>query len=164
MYQKILVAMDMSDMTQEIFACALSLAQQQTQTRLLLLHVLSWEEDNSPLPIPPDLTQLYPAAGNDSTLESWRLQWQEFEQAGLAMLQSYSQNALEDGIQTEYQQITGSAGRTICKVAKEWLADLIIIGHRGRSGFQELLLGSVSNYVLHHAPCSVLIVQLKHSP
>jgi nucleotide-binding universal stress UspA family protein len=164
MYQKILVAMDMSEMAQEIFACALSLAQQQTQTQLLLLHVLSAQEDNSPLPIPPDLTEVYPAAGNDLTLESWRLEWEKFEQAGLAMVQYYWQRAIEGGIQTEYQQIPGTAGRSICQVAKQWQADLILVGHRGRSGFQEFFLGSVSNYVLHHAPCSVLMVQLKRSP
>ena len=37
--------------------------------------------------------------------------------------------------------------------------DVIVMGHRGISGLQEFFLGSVSNYVLHHAPCSVLIVQ-----
>ncbi|MEO0350033.1 MAG: universal stress protein, partial [Cyanobacteria bacterium P01_A01_bin.15] len=41
----------------------------------------------------------------------------------------------------------------------QWNADLIMMGRRGRSGFSELLLGSVSNYVMHHAPCSVLTVQ-----
>jgi len=28
----------------------------------------------------------------------------------------------------------------------------------GRTGLRELFLGSVSNYVLHHAPCSVMVV------
>ncbi|MCZ8054719.1 MAG: universal stress protein, partial [Microcystis sp. LE19-12.2C] len=51
------------------------------------------------------------------------------------------------------------AAKTICKVAREENIDLIVIGRRGRSGLGELFLGSVSNYVLHHAPCSVLIVQ-----
>jgi hypothetical protein len=35
------------------------------------------------------------------------------------------------------------------------------MGRRGRTGISELLLGSVSNYVTHHATCSVLIVQGK---
>jgi phage terminase large subunit GpA-like protein len=33
-----------------------------------------------------------------------------------------------------------------------------MVGHRGRTGLSEFLLGSVSNYVMHHAPCSVLVV------
>ncbi len=40
-------------------------------------------------------------------------------------------------------------------------ADLIVVGRRGRSGLSELILGSASNYVLHHAPCSVLTLQGK---
>ncbi|NEO28803.1 MAG: universal stress protein, partial [Kamptonema sp. SIO4C4] len=35
----------------------------------------------------------------------------------------------------------------------------VIIGRRGRVGLSEILLGSVSNYVLHHAPCAVMVVQ-----
>jgi nucleotide-binding universal stress UspA family protein len=39
------------------------------------------------------------------------------------------------------------------------------MGRRGRTGLSELFLGSVSNYVTHHAPCSVLTLklQLAHS-
>jgi len=48
----------------------------------------------------------------------------------------------------------------ICELAIDWNADLIMMGRRGRSGIAEFFLGSVSNYVLHHAPCSVQIVHL----
>ena len=43
--------------------------------------------------------------------------------------------------------------------SQNWEADLIVIGRRGHQGLSEILLGSVSNYVVHHAPCSVLVVQ-----
>lgn len=33
------------------------------------------------------------------------------------------------------------------------------MGRRGHKGLSEILLGSVSNYVVHHAPCSVLVLQ-----
>jgi nucleotide-binding universal stress UspA family protein len=102
---------------------------------------------------------MYPAVGNDLTLETWRQQWQEFERQGLEVLQSYAQAATKAGVSVQFQQITGSPARTICKVAREWQADLIVIGHRGRSGLSEMLLGSVSNYVVHHARCSVLLVR-----
>lgn len=150
--------MDMSDMSETVFAQALSIAEKD-KSHLMLLHVLSPEEENSPLPIPPDLTSIYPAVGNDLTLEAWREQWEEFEREGLARLRSHQEEATSRGINTEIKQISGSSAKTICQFARDWQADLIAIGRRGRSGLSEIFLGSVSNYVLHHAPCSVLIVQ-----
>jgi nucleotide-binding universal stress UspA family protein len=158
MFDKMLVAIDRSEIGKKVFDCALSVAEKH-RGNLLLLHVLSAEEDNSPLPIPPNLTELYPAVGNDLTLETWRQQWQEFERQGLEMLRSLEREAASMGVSAEFQQISGSPSRVICQVAREWQANLIVIGHRGRSGLSEMLLGSVSNYVMHHAPCSVLMVQ-----
>jgi nucleotide-binding universal stress UspA family protein len=78
MYQKILIAVDLSEMGDSVFKEAVSLASKY-EANLLLLHVLSPEEDYSPLPIPPNLADIYPAQGNDLTLDFWRQQWEEFE-------------------------------------------------------------------------------------
>jgi nucleotide-binding universal stress UspA family protein len=157
MFSQILIAMDMSALGREVFEQGLSLAQKYG-ARLRLIHVLSAEEENSPLPIPDDLKEIFPAQGNDLTLEAWRQEWHDFEAAGEAVLQSRCQIARRAGLEADWQQVAGSPGKTICKVAQQWPADLIAIGHRGRSGLSELLMGSVSNYVLHHAPCSVLAI------
>lgn len=52
-----------------------------------------------------------------------------------------------------------SVGLAITDIAKERKVDLIILGSRGLSEVKGLLLGSVSNKVLQHAECPVLVVK-----
>ena len=54
--------------------------------------------------------------------------------------------------------VRGFPDKAIIDLATEWKADLIIVGSHGR-GFWGRLLGSVSDGVVHHAPCSVLVVR-----
>ncbi len=54
----------------------------------------------------------------------------------------------------------GKPAARIVEEAEKWNADLIIVGSHGR-GFWGRLLGSVSNGVVNHAPCSVLVVRKK---
>jgi nucleotide-binding universal stress UspA family protein len=60
--------------------------------------------------------------------------------------------------------ISGSPGQVIVEEAEAWAADLIVVGSRGLGGWSRLLLGSVSNSVVHHAKCSVEIVRRASSP
>lgn len=48
---------------------------------------------------------------------------------------------------------------TIIQKAIHWQADLIIMGSHGRSGIERFLLGSVSQAVISHSPCSVEIIK-----
>ena len=49
----------------------------------------------------------------------------------------------------------------IVNAAKDWPADLIVIGSHGRGGITRALLGSVAEGVMRHAPCQVLVVRAK---
>jgi len=53
----------------------------------------------------------------------------------------------------------GNAGEEIVGQARFGHFDHVVMGSRGRSALKELLLGSVSEYVLHHAHCPVTIVR-----
>ncbi len=64
--------------------------------------------------------------------------------------------AAEFEISTEL--LAGSPAQQIVERAKDWKADLIVVGSHGR-GFWGRMLGSVSDGVVHHAPCSVLVVR-----
>lgn len=55
----------------------------------------------------------------------------------------------------------GSPKNIIIEKADKLHVDLIIVGSHGRHGIS-LLLGSTANAVLHHAPCDVLAVRIKH--
>ena len=76
-----------------------------------------------------------------------------------AWLASFVRQATDEGVQAESDYAVGETGRKICEVAQNWSADLIVMGRQGRVGLSELLLGSTSNYVVHHAKCSVLVIQ-----
>lgn len=54
---------------------------------------------------------------------------------------------------------SGKPGPRIVAVAKQWQADIIVMGTRGRSPIASALTGSVAQSVLHHAPCPVLAVK-----
>lgn len=55
----------------------------------------------------------------------------------------------------------GSPESRIVETAEHEGTDLIIIGSHGYNRWERLLLGSVSDSVIHHAPCSVLVVRSK---
>ena len=163
MLSKILVAIDHSAASKQVFDQALSLARI-NQAKLILLHVLSVEESTSPF------LSSYLVQHKDrcihvdpcimlQTNEVYDREWSDFKQQGIKLLRSYATKAIATGVNTEFTQITGSPSSTICEFAQSCHADVIVIGRRGHSGLQEMLLGSVSNYVVHHAHCSILLVQ-----
>ncbi|MBD2516494.1 universal stress protein [Nostoc sp. FACHB-973] len=158
MFKKILVALDRSEVGQKVFDQALGLAKL-TQASLMLVHVLSPEEEGSPYVPMVSNFDYYPGL-NSQSFELYQKQWDTFKNQGIQMLQSFCAQANTAGITTEFTQNLGNPGRIVCDLARSYGADLIVMGRRGRSGLTELFLGSVSNYVLHHAPCSVHIVHL----
>ncbi|MEM8810489.1 MAG: universal stress protein [Cyanobacteria bacterium P01_G01_bin.38] len=160
MFSKILVALDQGDTCTVLFEKALALAET-TGAALMLLSVLNSADDSS-LTMPPDAGLGYFSMGfDDSVWDVYQERYQEQEAEGLERLRSFTQKATDAGIRTEFTQAIGSPGRSICNLSRTWEADLVIVGSHGRTGLSEALLGSVSNYVMHHAPCSVLVV---HQP
>ena len=52
----------------------------------------------------------------------------------------------------------GFPKKEIVKIAREWEADLIVMGTHGRGGLQHLLVGSVAESVIKHAGVPVMVV------
>lgn len=71
----------------------------------------------------------------------------------------------------EHVQVTrmlqpGPPGEVICWLAQEQRCDLIVMGTHGRTGLKHLFLGSVAEYVMHHARCPVMTIRerAEHEP
>ncbi len=62
-------------------------------------------------------------------------------------------------VDLETRVLVGHAAEQILRLAADTGADLIVVGHRGRSAIREWLFGSTSRRVVSHAPCSVLVVR-----
>ncbi len=69
----------------------------------------------------------------------------EYKEAGI-----YTDSLLEEG---------GDPGKIICSVAQREAFDMICISPNNSSEIANVIFGSVANYVVHNAPCPVLLVR-----
>jgi nucleotide-binding universal stress UspA family protein len=159
MLQKILVAIGDSPDSEQIFTAGLTLAQK-IGAQVLLLHVLD------PLVSHGLSTTSSPLVGgilpmiNDVEIDRYLVAWKDYERQGIERLQTYAERAKEQHVKAEILQNYGESGPLICEAAKNWSADTILMGRNQKSMWSEAFLGSTSNYVLHHAVCSVMVIQL----
>ncbi|MFH7024815.1 MAG: universal stress protein [Heteroscytonema crispum UTEX LB 1556] len=156
---KILVALDRSSQALVVFEQALDIAQKQG-SELILFHSIHSQLEGEAIQYVGTIADV-DMYGTLHKLYRDRLQ-KEIDSVQ-SWLQEYVQKANARMIPVEVIHEFGEPGKKICNLAKSWGADLIVIGRRGHKGISEVLLGSVSNYVLHHAPCSVLVIQGQHT-
>lgn len=164
-FNQILVALDRTPRAESVFAQGINIAQKYN-SRLLLLHCISdlnaaiagttMHPSGVAYPWPSAMvpTTSAPTTATDNTFAG-----QQEAEVARDWLHQYQMKAQDVGChQTEFDIRTGKAGDRICEVAQEIQADLIVVGRRDRSGIEELLLGSVSNHVVHNSPCAVLLI------
>jgi len=65
----------------------------------------------------------------------------------------------DNGFEITEEVLSGSVSKEIVKTAEAWGADLVVVGSHGYGYWERTLLGSVSDSVVHLAPCSVLVVR-----
>lgn len=113
---------------------------------ITLIHVFD------PAPAVPPLAPL--GAGSFNAAIS-----QEIEATVLKTLHQIAEEHFE-GLDVKVDAIQGmSAAATICDYAKQHSAECIVLSTHGRTGLRHMLLGSVAEKVVRHAPCSVLVVR-----
>lgn len=69
------------------------------------------------------------------------------------------ENAEREGIKVKTLTPRGTPYEVIVKTAKEKDADVIVVGSHGRTGIERLFMGSVTERVIGHAECPVLVVK-----
>jgi universal stress protein A len=76
-----------------------------------------------------------------------------------ALALKHLRGLVPDGRTTLAVRISGSPANAIVEYARSIHADVIVVGTHGRDGVSRLLMGSVAEHVVRHAPCPVLVVR-----
>ena len=145
---KILLATDSSEEAELALSTAIDLANT-TNSQLHVVTVGPWNPDPS-------------YASHEASLR-----WETYEQASEAIRKEAQEildnqvRKIEEGGGTvqEAHLRRGRKDEEIVRVAEEIGAGLIVMGSRGLGGMRRALMGSVSDSVLRHAHCPVLVVR-----
>jgi len=92
------------------------------------------------------------AVASQSVIDGFRESAEEIVQRGIEEV-----GRRHPSVECEGMALEGQAAEILLSHARD--ASLIVVGNRGRGGFASLLLGSVSQQVVHHAPCPVLVIR-----
>jgi nucleotide-binding universal stress UspA family protein len=118
-----------------------------------IVRVLSAVEDV----VPPAAELWYDASGS---LEEANRQLTKQAQA---LIDQVAETMRANGLTVETLVQHGDPRSVIIDEAREWDADLIVVGSHGYTGIKRWLLGSVAQSVVSHAPCSVEVVRPKQT-
>ena len=146
--KKILVPVDCSDCSRVAMEYALFLAER-FDAEIEVLHVAE---------IPPHVGEeqmvVKPDTGEKQLLSE--LLMQEAVKADTEFLAPFVRDAT---IPIERSLLKGRPSKVIVEAAADRGADLIVMGTHGRSGFERLIMGSVTERVMRSAPCPVVVVR-----
>jgi nucleotide-binding universal stress UspA family protein len=143
---KILLAVDDSKFSEAAIQSVLAQARPQ-ETEVRVLHVLE----------PPSLLLGREMGGYDPELEAV---WKALREQAKALVGKTEGKLRTAGFTVSPSFEEGDPKSRIIDVAKEWKADLIVLGSHGRKGMERFLMGSVAESVARHAECSVEIVRI----
>jgi nucleotide-binding universal stress UspA family protein len=131
-YRRILVATDFSTSSEAALTAALAIAPPDAQIEL----VHCWQTPTLPAGLAVDPVR---------------------DEVASKVTSRGRQLAAEHGGRLTFVAIEGSPADGICRHAEEQGCDLIVTGSHGHRGVRRWLLGSVTEAVVRHAPCSVLV-------
>lgn len=143
---KILLAIDESKFS-EAAVRSVAVVPWPPDTEVRVLHVVE----------PPSLLLGREMAAHDPEFE---VVWKALREQAKALVAKTAEGLRRSGLNVGPYLVEGDPKSQIIDVARDWHADLIVIGSHGRKGLDRFLLGSVSEGVVRHAPCSVEVVRI----
>lgn len=150
MMKTVVVAIDGSEESRDVIDYSLHYAEREKDADLLFIHVIErkeYREINTMgyrVSVPP---------GEDEVKEAF----EKFirDQVKASGLKKPEKMSIHVGMGSPYSEIVS--------FAEQKNADIIMIGHRGLSGLEGFLIGSVASKVVAHSPCSVYVHRKKSS-
>jgi len=138
--KRLVVTTDFSEESKKAFPYALALARK-FEASLILLYVV-------PAHMPAELSHL------GFLLEERRLLTEARER-----LPRFRQAELDPHLHVDTLVMNGAPAHEICRTAETQAVDLIIMATHGHTGLKHFMVGSVTENVVRHAPCPVLVVR-----
>ena len=155
MFEKILVPLDGSDHSLRALEAAVQIAKK-FGGKITLIHVYSVTVRPVIMPEPTTLTTIGVPVMTPGEVAKIV---EAARKAGNRILEDGEQRVRANGVEVDAKLEEGHAIEEIIKLSKEGGYDLIVMGARGINRIKEILLGSVSESVMHHATCPVLVVK-----
>jgi nucleotide-binding universal stress UspA family protein len=90
--------------------------------------------------------------------DDWQVAWKEWREQMLEIMEtSWCRPLAEEGVAFRVEAVDGGP-EALIERANSMHADMLVVGRRGRGGFAELVLGSFSHQLVHHAEQPVVVV------
>ncbi len=137
----IIVPVDLSDNSLKALDAAVTLHRLQPAVKVTLIHVME--------PLILNYGEFFPTAVSPTPE-----QIEAAEKSLISLKERFSGEVALDTLVVE-----GKAWDSICTLAKEKGADLVIVSSHGYTGLERLLLGSTAEQVVRHAACAVMVVK-----
>lgn len=145
---RILITTDGSDFSKAAVekCCQMVVKPEDTAIKIVSVYEMTFPLDI--FPTPTDFTERLETSARE--------QAEEFARQAEAMIHEYFPGA---EIDLTTQIAVGAPDQILIEEAKEWDADMVVVGSHGRGFWGRILLGSTTDALVHHAPCSVLVVR-----
>lgn len=144
---RIVLAVDGSQFSDAAVQAVIAQAQPK-DTEIRVLHVVEL----------PTLLVTREMGGYDSALDK---AWEAEKKQAQGLVEKTVELLRAKGLKATGTVEDGDAKSKILEAAKDWRADLIVLGSHGRKGLEHFLMGSVSEAVARHADRSVEIVRIR---